>query len=152
MYWLFFIAFALFICYFAFPFLFFKNILGIFFWSKFLYFIEEFSNDCLSMPINNQLWHVRVGLFNTRLNKPNKTIFPLYLSSDLSKRLTCILLLNLQSTYQLCNFLLISVVLHCLYIKNFFLLKSRHIESNTGPRKSPTLKFFQWNLNGLAAH
>ena len=76
----------------------------------------------------------------------------MYLSSDLSKRLTCILLLNFQSTYQLCNFLLISVVLHCLYIKNFFLLKSRHIESNTGPRKSPTLKFFQWNLNGLAAH
>ena len=39
------------------------------------------------MPINNKLWHAKVGLFNNRLNKRNKTIFPLYLSNDLSKRL-----------------------------------------------------------------
>ena len=44
------------------------------------------------------------------------------------------------------------VVLHCLYIKNFLLLKSGDIESNPGPRKSSTLKFCHWNLNGLAAH
>ena len=104
------------------------------------------------MPINNQLWHARVGLFNNRLNKRNKTIFPLYLSSDLSKRLTCILSLNLRSTYQLCDFLLISVALHCLYINNFLLLKSGDIESNPGPCKSSTLKFCHWNLNGLTAH
>ena len=103
------------------------------------YLIEEFANDCLSMPINNQLWHVRVGLFNNRLNKRNKTIFPLYLSSDLSERLTCILSLNLWSAYQLCNFLLISVVLHCFYMKNFLLLKSGVIETNSGPRKSTGL-------------
>ena len=104
------------------------------------------------MPINNQLRHARVGLFNNRLNKSNKTIFPLYRSSDLSKRLTCILSLNLRSTYQLCNFLLISVVLHCLCIQNFLLLNSGDIESDPGPRKSSTLKFCHWNLNGLAAH
>ena len=104
------------------------------------------------MPINNQLWHARVGLFNNRLNKRNKTIFHLYLSSDLSKRLTCILSLNLRSAYQLCNFLLISVVLHCLCIQNFLLLNSGDIESNPGPRKSSTLTFCHWNLNGLAAH
>ena len=105
------------------------------------------------MPINNQLWHARVGLFNNRLNKRNKTIFPLYLSSDLSKRLTCILSLNLRPAYQLCNFLLISVVLLCLYIQNFLLLKiSGDIESNPGPCKSSTLKFYHWNLNGLAVH
>ena len=34
------------------------------------------------------LWHARVGLFNNRLNKRNKTIFPLHLSNDLPKRLT----------------------------------------------------------------
>ena len=102
------------------------------------------------MPINNQLWHARVGLFNNRLNKRNKIIFPVYLSSDLSKSLTCILSSHFRSAYQLCNFLLISVVLHCLYIKSFLLLKSGDIESNLGP--SSTLKFCHWNLNGLAAH
>ena len=39
-----------------------------------------------------------------------------------------------------------------MYIKNFLLLKSGDIESNPGPRKSSTLKFCHWNLNGLAAH
>ena len=104
------------------------------------------------MPTNNQLWHSRVGLLNNRLNKWNKTTFALYLSSDLSERSTCILLLNLLPAYQLCNFLLISVVLLCLYIQNFLFLKSGDIESNTEPRKSSTLKFCHWNLNGLAAY
>ena len=56
--------------------------------------------------------------------------------------------------YQLCTVyqLLISVVLHCLYIKNFLLLKSGGIESNPGPRKRSALKFCHWNLNGVAAH
>ena len=76
----------------------------------------------------------------------------MYHSSDLSKRLTYILSLNLRLAYQSCNFLLISVVLHCLYIRNFFLLKSVDIESNPGPRNSSALKFCHWNLNGLAAH
>ena len=105
------------------------------------------------MPINNQLWHSRVGLFSNRLNKRNKTIlFPLYLSSDLSKRLKCILSLHLRSAYQLCNLLLISVVFHCLYIQNFLLLKLGDIKSIPGTSKSSTLKFCHWNLNGLAAH
>ena len=123
-----------------------------FFWSNFWYFIKEFSNDCLSMPINNQLCHARVGLFNNRLNKRNKAIFHLYLSNDLPKRLTCTLSFDIRWTYQLCNFLLISVALHCLYMKNFLLLKSGDIESNPGLRKSLALKFCHWNLNGLAAH
>ena len=104
------------------------------------------------MSIYNQLWHARVGLFNKRLNKRNKTIFHLHLSSGLSKRSRCILSLSLWSAYQLCNFLLISVVLHCLCIQNFLLLNSGDIESDPGPRKSSTLKFCHWNLNGLAAH
>ena len=95
----------------------------------------------LSMPINYQLWHARVRLFNNRLNKRNKTIFPLHLSSDLSKRLTCILSLNFRSAYQLCNFLLILVVLHCLYIQNFLLLKSGDIESNPGRLRVQLLSF-----------
>ena len=66
--------------------------------------------------------------------------------------LTSILSLNLQSVYQLCNFLLISVFLHCLYIKDFLLLKSGDIASNPGPPKSSALMFCLWNLNGLAAH
>ena len=76
----------------------------------------------------------------------------MYLSSDLSERSTCIFLLRLLPAYQLCNFLLISVVLLCLYIQNFLFLKSGDIESNTEPRKSSTLKFCHWNLNGLAAY
>ena len=126
--------------------------MDIFFWSNFWYFIEEFSNNFLSMPINNQLWHERVRLFNNRLNKRNKTRIPLYLFSDLSKTLTCILSLNLRSAYQLCNFLLISIVLLCLCIQNFLLLKLGDIESNPGPRKSSTLKFCYWNFNGVTAH
>ena len=70
----------------------------------------------------------------------------------MSKRLTCIFSLEFRSAHQLCNFLLISVVLHYLYIKHFLLLKSGDIESNPGPCKSSTLKFCHWNLNGLAAH
>ena len=104
------------------------------------------------MPINSQLWHARVGLFNNRLSKRNKTMFLLYLSNDLSKRLTCILSLHIRSAYQLCNFSLISVVLHCLYTKNFLLLKPRDIESYPGPRKSSAPKFCHWSLNGLAVH
>ena len=75
----------------------------------------------------------------------------MHLSSDPSKRLSCILLLNLRSAYQLCNFLLISVFLHYLYFKNVLLLQSGDIESNPGPRKSSTLEFGHWNLNGPAA-
>ena len=74
------------------------------------------------------------------------------LASDQSKRLTCILSLHFRSAYQLCNFLLISAVLHCLYIKNFLLLKVGDFESNPGPRKSSALKFCHWDLNCLAAH
>ena len=70
----------------------------------------------------------------------------------MSKRLTCIFSLEFRSVHQLCNFLLISVVLHYLYIKHFLLLKSGDIESNPGPCKSSALKFCHWNLNGLAAH
>ena len=45
-----------------------------------------------------------------------------------------------------------STVLHCLCIKKFLLLKSGYIEPNPGSRKISTLKFFGWNLTGLAAH
>ena len=95
---------------------------------------------------------MRVGVFNNQLNKQNKTIFPLYLSNEQSKRLTYILSLHPRSPKQLCNFLLISVVLHCLYIKNFLLLKLGDIESNPGRRKSSTLKLFHCNSNGVAPH
>ena len=33
------------------------------FWFNFWYFIEEFSRGFLSMRVNNQLWHARIGLF-----------------------------------------------------------------------------------------
>ena len=39
-----------------------------------------------TMPINNQLWHARVGLFSSRLNKQNETMFLSYLSNELSNR------------------------------------------------------------------
>ena len=45
-----------------------------------------------------------------------------------------------------------TVVLHCLHIKIFLILKSGDIECNPGPRKSSTLKFYHWNLNGLFVH
>ena len=102
------------------------------------------------MLTDNQLWHARVGFLNSRLNNQNKTPFPSYLSNDV--RLIYILPLYFQSSYQLCGFLLLSVLLYCLYIKNFILLKSQDIESNPGSRKSSVLKFCCWNLNGLAAH
>ena len=83
----------------------------------------------------------KVGLFDGRLNKRNKLMFPLYLSNDLSKRLKYILSLHLRSVHQLCNFVLISVVLPSLYIKNFLLLKSGDIEfKHPGPRKSSAFK------------
>ena len=50
------------------------------------------------------------------------------------------------------DFLPISVVLHCFYIKIFILLKLRDIKSNPGPRKSSACKFCHWNLNVLAVH
>ena len=114
-------------CFLVFPFF---KIFWVFSWSKFWYFIEEFSNDCLSRPINSQLWHARVGLFNNGLNKRNKAIFPLHLSSDLSKSLACILLSNLRSAYQLCNYLLISVALHYCTSTIFFYC-SREISNLT---------------------
>ena len=39
------------------------------------YLIEEFWNYYLSMPINNQLWHRRVGHFSSWLNKQKKQYF-----------------------------------------------------------------------------
>lgn len=104
------------------------------------------------MPINNQSWFAIVGLLNNRLTKWNKNeIFLSYLSNNLSKRLTYILS-HLRSAYQLYSFLLISVVLYCLCIKNFLLLKTGDIKSNPGPRKSSVCKFCRCNLNGLAAY
>ena len=45
-----------------------------------------------------------------------------------------------------------STALHCLCIKKFLLLKSGCIEPNPGSCKISSLKFFSWNLTGLAAH
>ena len=128
-------CFALFIFYFVFETFFFKT-----FWTY--SFDEEFWNDSLSTPINNQLWQARVRLFNNRLNKRSKATSPSYLSNDLSKRLTEIVSLHLRSIYQLCSFLLISVVFLCLYIKNVLLLKSGDIESNPEPLKCLAPQFF----------
>ena len=134
-----------------FRFFLFKNILGIIFWSKFWHLIEEFSINFLSMPIYNQLWHTRVGLFNNRLNKRNKTIFPLYLSSDLSKRLTCILSLNLRSAYQLVILTNISCLTLFVHPKFSFTEVGRYwIKARTWQEFK--LKFCHWNLNGLGAH
>ena len=36
--------------------------------------------------------------------------------------------------------------------KHLLLLLSGDIETNSGPKRSSNIKFFHWNLNGLAAH
>ena len=88
-------AFVLFLLFCLFVFSFFKIFWVYSFDLIFDTLLRSFQMIFLSMVINNQLWHASVGLFSNGLNKRNKTIFPLYLSSDLSKRLTCILSLNL---------------------------------------------------------
>ena len=41
---------------------------------------------------------------------------------------------------------------HGKYLKILLLIRSGDIETNPGPKKQSCLKFFHWNLNGLAAH
>ena len=38
------------------------------------------------------------------------------------------------------------------YLRILLLIRSRDIETNPVPKKQSCLKFFHWNLNGLAAH
>ena len=38
------------------------------------------------------------------------------------------------------------------YLRILLLIRSGDIETNPGPKKQSCLKFFHWNLNGLAAH
>ena len=42
--------------------------------------------------------------------------------------------------------------LRCEYLRILLLIRSGDIETNPGPMKQSCLKFFHWNLNGLAAH
>ena len=41
---------------------------------------------------------------------------------------------------------------HGEYLRILLLIKSGDIETNPGQKKQSSLKFFHWNLNGLAAH
>ena len=49
----------------------------------------------------------------------------------------------------------ISAIFVLFYLRKYFqllLIRSGDVETNPGPKKQVHLKFFHWNLNGLAAH
>ena len=131
------------------------------------------------MPIDDQLWRARVGIYNSNhLNhftclkiNPAKleiciilkfsnvymiTVYPILLTC-LSVYLFLTQLYNYGfniNTINFANVLLFKYFNFCCYalhLKRMLLLESVDIETNPGPRKS-FIKFCHWNLNGLAAH
>ena len=59
---------------------------------------------------------------------------------------------SFNSCIALCNYIITICISITSILTTQVLLKSGDIEINIGPKKSSTIKFCHWNLNGLAAH
>ena len=131
------------------------------------------------MPIDNQLWRARVGIYNSnhlhhftclKINPANLDIYIILKFSNFCMITVYLILLTYLSVYlfltqlhnygfnintiNFANVLLFKYFDFCCYalnLKRMLLLESGDIETNPGPRKS-FIKFCHWNLNGLAAH
>ena len=128
------------------------------------------------MPIDNQLWCARFGIYNSnhlhhftclKINPANLDICIILKFSDFYMITVYLILLTYLLFYlfltqlhnygfniNTINFLLFNYFDFCCYalnLKCMLLLESGDIEANPGPRKS-FIKFCHWNLNGLAAH
>ena len=131
------------------------------------------------MPIDNQLWRARVGIYNSnhlhhftclKTNPADLDISIILKCSNFYMITVYLILLAYLSVYlfltqlhnscfninaiNFANVLLFKYFDFCYYalnLKRMLLLESGDIETNPGPRKF-FIKFCHWNLNGLASH
>ena len=131
------------------------------------------------MPIDNQLWGAKVGIYNSnhlhhftclKINPANLGINIILIFSNFHMITVYLTLLTYLSVYlfltqlhncgfnintiNFANVLLFKCFDFCccaLNLKRMLLLESGDIETKPGPRKS-FIKFCHWNLNGLATH
>ena len=131
------------------------------------------------MPIDNQLWRARVGIYNSnhlhhftclKTNPANLDISIILKFSNFYMITIYLILLTYLSvslflkqlhnsgfninTINSANVLTFKYFDFCYYalnLKHMLLLESGDIETNPGPGKS-FIKFCHWKLNGLAAH
>ena len=134
------------------------------------------------MPIDNQLFPARAGIYNTGLSflkkilnvsQNNKYFYitPAKVLYCLILVMFCLLVANIylsslkinisspimvaksfNSCIALCNYIITIYISIGSILLTQVLLKSGDIETNPGPKKSSAIKFCHWNLNGLAAH
>ena len=121
--------------------------------------VKELKILSLSMPIENSLWHARVGIFNlnrTYIKKIKVPRFPL-INCHFSVLFFQFLFFIIKLFFRLkLPKLLLSIhyilVMSSFYLHHLILLQSGDIEINPGPMKSSRVNFCHWNLNGTAAH
>ena len=126
------------------------------------------------MPIDNQLLRARVGIYNFRkpfiklkfVKSDNKCPTTSTLLTTSLPLLPYCFFVYLLPIFQKGFFVTVKSVKPCfaasayvlfylffdIIFSKILLVNSGDIETNPGPRKSSSIKFCHWNLNGLAAH
>ena len=122
-------------------------------------YVKELKTMSLSMPIENSLWHARIGIFNlnrTYIKKIKASRLPLtncHFSVLFFQFLFFIIklffCLKLPKLLLLICYIL---VMYSFNLHHLLLLQSGDIEIDQGPKKSSRLNFCHWNINGIAAH
>ena len=126
------------------------------------------------MPIDNQLLRARVRIYNFRkpfiklrfVKSYNKcpttstlftTSIPLLLYCffvyllPIFEKAFFVTVKSVKPCFAVCAYVLFYLFFDTIFSK-ILLVNSGDIETNPGPRKSSPIKFYHWNLNGLAAH
>ena len=111
----------------------------------------------LSMPIENSLWHGRIGIFNLNETYSKKVkVHRLALTNCHFRVLFFQFLVFIIKLFfrlklpKLLLFLHYALVMYYFNLQHLLLLQSGDIETNPGPSKSSRLKLCHWNLNGIA--
>ena len=119
--------------------------------------IKEVQIMSLFMPIENSLWHARIGIINLnncikKIKVPTLPLINCHFSVLFFK---FFLLLKYFFRLKLPKLLLLICYILVVYIFNLnhlLLLQSGDIEINPGAKKSSGMNFCHWNLNGIATH
>ena len=107
------------------------------------------------MPIENSLWHARIGIFNLNRTyikkiKVNKLIncrFSVPFFQFLFFIIKLFFRLKLPKLFLLIHYILVT---YSFNLHHLLLLQSCNIEINPGPMKSSRLNFCHWSLIGIA--
>ena len=123
--------------------------------------IKELKIMSLCIPIENSLWHARMGIFKLNRTYSKKIKVPRFPLTNfhfsvlffqfLFFIIKLFFRLKLPKLLLLIDYILV-ITLLIFNLHNLLLLQSGDIEINPGPMKSSRLNFCHWNFNGIATH